>query len=225
MTQEVLLLAGAALTTGIVHTALGPDHYVPFIAMARSRSWSIAKTTWITALAGVAHVLGSVAAVALALALGGYFDSLNMIETLRSNIVGWGLITVGGTYALWGLRETVASKVRPLEKHMNKRISGTLGKHSANLLLWSLLVVILLGPCEPLIPFLMMPSLDVASTTVILLTFMAATVGTMLSLVTVGVFGLARVQFAFEFPLRRYAHSLAGAAIALCGVGVQFFGL
>lgn len=29
--QDIILLAGTAATVGIVHTALGPDHYLPFI--------------------------------------------------------------------------------------------------------------------------------------------------------------------------------------------------
>jgi len=39
MATEVSLLLGAAATLGFFHTVFGPDHYVPFIVMARARQW------------------------------------------------------------------------------------------------------------------------------------------------------------------------------------------
>ena len=52
---EVLLLLGAAVSVAFVHTVAGPDHYLPFVAMARAGSWSRARTIWITALCGLGH--------------------------------------------------------------------------------------------------------------------------------------------------------------------------
>ncbi|MBU1984854.1 hypothetical protein KJ815_10640, partial [bacterium] len=60
MTTEFSLLLGTAATLGFVHTLLGPDHYVPFIAMARARRWSQRRTMLITALCGIGHVSSSV---------------------------------------------------------------------------------------------------------------------------------------------------------------------
>src|SRR3990172_6947200 len=61
MTQELLLLAGTAAVIGLVHTLLGPDHYLPFIVISKSGQWSLKKTATVTLLCGVGHVLGSVA--------------------------------------------------------------------------------------------------------------------------------------------------------------------
>ncbi|MCK4502889.1 MAG: hypothetical protein KAU22_07615, partial [Desulfuromonadales bacterium] len=60
MTNEIFVLAGTAASIGFLHTILGPDHYLPFIAMAKARSWSGAKTAVITILCGLGHVLGSI---------------------------------------------------------------------------------------------------------------------------------------------------------------------
>jgi len=43
MGVELILILGSAAFIGFIHTLLGPDHYVPFVALARSRNWSIKK--------------------------------------------------------------------------------------------------------------------------------------------------------------------------------------
>ena len=48
MTRETLLLLATALSLGFVHTLAGPDHYIPFMAMSKTRRWSLPKTLWIT---------------------------------------------------------------------------------------------------------------------------------------------------------------------------------
>ena len=52
-------LIGIAAAAGFWHTVVGPDHYVPFIAMSRVGGWSWSRTLVITLLCGVAHILGS----------------------------------------------------------------------------------------------------------------------------------------------------------------------
>lgn len=53
MTPEVWLLAASAAGIGFVHTLLGPDHYIPFVAMSRAGGWSLRKTALITSLCGL----------------------------------------------------------------------------------------------------------------------------------------------------------------------------
>ena len=59
MPTEWALLALTGATVGILHTALGPDHYLPFALMARAGRWSRAKTLWVTLACGLGHVLRS----------------------------------------------------------------------------------------------------------------------------------------------------------------------
>ena len=44
MNQESTLLLWTAASIGFVHTLLGPDHYLPFVAMSRAGGWSARKT-------------------------------------------------------------------------------------------------------------------------------------------------------------------------------------
>lgn len=60
MTVDLGLLILTAASIGFIHTLLGPDHYVPFVAMGAARRWSTRRTLWITSLCGIGHVLGSV---------------------------------------------------------------------------------------------------------------------------------------------------------------------
>ncbi|MCM8815199.1 MAG: hypothetical protein NC937_01660 [Candidatus Omnitrophica bacterium] len=43
MSGEFVALVGAAGSLGFIHTVLGPDHYLPFIVLARAGKWSKKK--------------------------------------------------------------------------------------------------------------------------------------------------------------------------------------
>ncbi len=60
MTPEIILLAFSAAAIAFVHTILGPDHYLPFVTMAKARQWSMSKTLRITLICGMGHLAGSV---------------------------------------------------------------------------------------------------------------------------------------------------------------------
>lgn len=226
-------LAVTAATIGTVHTLLGPDHYLPFVALARSRSWSLRRTWAVTAVCGVGHVLGSIALGALGVAFGWALGGLVEIEAWRGAVAGWLLLGVGVAYAAWGVRR--ALRRRPHE-HLHAHADGALhvhghgheGEHAHPHLgaagkwlgPWSLFVVFVLGPCEPLIPILMYPAaqgswIAVASVAGV---FALATIGTMLAVVTAGALGLSRLP---AIGLERWSHALAGVAIAACGAAVQ----
>ena len=58
MTEAQVLLYTAA-TIAVLHTVLGPDHYLVFTAMGKAQNWSLAKTLRITTLCGLGHVASS----------------------------------------------------------------------------------------------------------------------------------------------------------------------
>ena len=68
--REILVLAGTAASIGLVHTVIGPDHYLPFIVIGRARRWTLRKTLFVSFLAGLGHILSSVALGFLGIALG-----------------------------------------------------------------------------------------------------------------------------------------------------------
>jgi sulfite exporter TauE/SafE len=89
---------------------------------------------------------------------------------------------------------------------------------------WILFTIFVFGPCEVLIPMVMVPAANhsVWGVVAVTLAFGVATLATMLGIVVGAYLGLAK----FTFPrLERFSHALAGSAILTCGVLVQFGGL
>ena len=83
--------------------------------------------------------------------------------------------------------------------------------------LWALLIIFVLGPCEPLIPLLLAPALthDLAAGLSVIMLFGGITLAAMLGMVALSYVGLRSLRLErFE----RWAHPLAGAAVALSGI-------
>ena len=89
---------------------------------------------------------------------------------------------------------------------------------------WTLFIVFVLGPCEPLIPILMFPAVQHNWHGVFLVTllFGTVTIGTMCVIVLSAVKGLAVLKTEF---LEKYVHALAGGIIAVSGMSIRLFGL
>ncbi|RPH94635.1 hypothetical protein EHM69_06850 [candidate division KSB1 bacterium] len=237
MNTEFFLLLGTAATLGFIHTLLGPDHYVPFIAMAKARQWSTRKALTITFLSGIGHVSSSVIIGLVGLAFGIEVLKLTELESLRGEIAGWLLLGFGLAYMLWGLRRAYKKKAHAL---IHAHESATEADHShdhhehglhthvhpekANITPWILFTIFVFGPCEPLIPVLMYPaaSADAFSVFAVAMVFSVFTIGTMATMVYVTLRGM---QWLPLRGLERYSHALAGFIVLLCGVGMQFLGL
>ncbi len=116
----------AAVTIGFVHTVVGPDHYLPFVAMSRAGRWSLLKTVAITLACGLAHVLASVVLGFVGIALGLSVERLERVESARADWAAWLLIGFGLVYLVWGVRR--AARNRPHE-HLHCHTDGTLHRH------------------------------------------------------------------------------------------------
>jgi sulfite exporter TauE/SafE len=240
MNIDIGLLMVTAVSIGFLHTLLGPDHYVPFVAMSAARRWSLRKTLWITAFCGVGHVLGSLVIGGIGIAVGLSLRSLQWFEGMRGDVAAWGLIAFGLVYMSWGLKR--AARNRP-HTHEHAHGDGHLHRHvhvhshrdghahvhvdparAASITPWALFVVFVLGPCEPLIPILMYPAAKHSALGVglVVVAFGATTILTMVSVVCLALLGIDRLPMA---AAERYAHALAGAALSICGMGIVFLGL
>ena len=111
MPNDIVLLIWTAVTIGFVHTLLGPDHYVPFIVLSKSRQWSSIKTLIITLLCGVGHVLSSIILGFVGIGLGIAVFRLESIEAFRGDIAAWLLIAFGFTYLIWGVHRALRGKM------------------------------------------------------------------------------------------------------------------
>ncbi len=219
---SLAILAWTAVTIGFTHTVVGPDHYVPFIAIGKARGWRLRRTLAVTLACGLGHVLSSVAIGAVGLGLGAALGGLEALESARGEWASWALIVFGLAYGAWGLRRALRSR-----GHGHRHLPG--GRHveegeARSVSFWALFIVFVLGPCEPLIPLVMFPATrhDWHGVALVTAAFGTATVGTMLALVWAGARGLALVRAP---ALERYAHALAGAIIAASGAAIRLFGI
>ena len=80
-------------------------------------------------------------------------------------------------------------------------------------------MIFVLGPCEPLIPILMVPAFQVGLWAVVPVTvaFGVTTIATMAAVVALAYRGLEFVRFP---GLRAYAHTLSGLAITGSGLAM-----
>jgi len=245
MTEPLTILAATAASIGLVHTLIGPDHYVPFIALAGARKWSLSKTLGVTAACGAGHVLGSVVLGGLGILLGVVLGGLERFEGFRGEIAGWLLLGLGVAYMVWGLRQ--AYRNRP-HSHWHGHSDGSLHEHThthrqehahvhaasqetprvrqykstsgRRITPWVLFVIFIFGPCEALIPVLMYPAAEGSwwGVALVVAVFGLATVATMLVTVTVGHLGISRLPLG---RLERYSHALAGLALVACGLAIH----
>jgi len=236
MSEEMSVLALSAAAIAFFHTLLGPDHYLPFIAMARAQGWSLGRTATITALCGAGHILSSILLGAAGIALGLAASFFEPLDEIRGSLAAWAFMSFGLVYLAWGLRQARRtehhSHAHPhLDGHVHAHGHTHGGEHvhvhedgAARLTPWVVFVIFALGPCEPMIPVIMYPAVKGNYLTLLVVTaiFGAVTITSMLVVVLGASLGLKSI------PLRswdRYSHALAGATLFLCGAAMQFFGL
>ena len=236
MTKELDILIATSATVAFLHTLFGPDHYLPFIAMGKARRWSMVRTSLITLLAGVGHVLGSVVLGMIGVAAGLGIQKVTAVDAVRGSLAGWLFIAFGLVYMVWGIRRAWLNKPH---SHKHFHFDGTEHEHihthdgdhahvheeeeKANITPWVLFVIFVLGPCEPLIPIVMYPAAqgNWGELLITVLVFGVVTILTMLGLVLGTLFGLNLMPLG---KMERYMHALAGGAIFLSGASIVFLG-
>ena len=234
MNDEILLLSVTAAFTGFIHTLAGPDHYLPFIVLAKARQWSFMRTTWVTFLCGIGHVSASLIIGLIGVALG---IGMEHIEGLRGSIAAWILIIFGFLYMLWGIYRSYHNKAH---KHFHLHQGGITHEHEHthrndhdhghkiekvfNYTPWVLFIIFVLGPCELLIPQLMVPAAEknMFGVMIIAVVFSVFTIITMLTIVLMSLYVLKSVSFG---RLEKFSHALAGAVIFLSGCAIVLLGL
>ncbi|MDH5506123.1 MAG: CorA family divalent cation transporter [Anaerolineae bacterium] len=237
MQPDLNILLFSALSIGCMHTLLGPDHYLPFIMLAKAEKWSISKTISVVIACGLGHVFSSIALGVLGIGLGIALTKLTGIEALRANLAGWAVIAFGLAYSAWAFVQV--SRKKP-HVHVHVHAGGQLHSHAHNhthdhvhvhqsgsgrvLTPWVLFIIFAFGPCEPLIPLLIYPAAayGVMGTILIAALFSVVTIITMLALVLAGYYGLNELKGSW---LEEYSPLLAGITILASGLGIQFLGL
>ncbi|MGB2984288.1 MAG: hypothetical protein WBE26_00255 [Phycisphaerae bacterium] len=241
MTESIVLLCGTAASIGFLHTLLGPDHYLPFVAMSQAGKWSFPKTLVITVLCGLGHVLSSVVLGLVGIVFGVAVFKLEAVEGFRGDLAGWLLLTFGLVYFAWGVRRAIRNKPHTHAhlhadgtRHSHKHVHAAnhvhvhepdepANKHDVNrtsMTPWVLFTIFVFGPCEPLIPILMYPAAEGSTLGVIVVAtiFSTVTIATMTTIVALAYFGTGLFSFS---RLERYTHALAGFVVLLCGAAIK----
>ncbi len=235
-----LTLLTTAAGVGFVHTVLGPDHWLPFVALARSRGWSYSRLAWITAACGAGHVVSSLALGAVAWWVGLAIQRIEGIESSRGTFAGWLLFGFGVAYTIWGARRAVR-RSRGLEPHAHGPLfhvhtnGDATHAHACNrdaesspatgrLPFWTLFVILVLGPCEPLVPLFLIPAGRGLWGTALIVAGVFGLV-TIVSMIALTLAGLAGARLVSLAPLERWSHALAGGVIACSGFAVLYLGL
>jgi nickel/cobalt transporter (NicO) family protein len=237
-----LILATAAIA--ITHTLFGPDHYLPFIMLARARRWSNTRTVLVTMSCGFGHILSSLLLGSIGLAAGSALSRIERLEGMRGDWAAWGLFAFGFAYLVWGVRRAITSRRGitahahgigvhihshgdHLHGHTDAAPAGSTPPASSDrsrVTFWGLFIIFVLGPCEPLIPLFVLPASrgrwDLAVATGIL--FAVITITLMVAVTLLALKGLTLVNFG---RMEQWTHAMAGAVIMLSGAAILFLGL
>lgn len=232
MQTELGILIITAITIACLHTVTGPDHYVPFIALSKSRGWSFGKTLLWTVICGCGHVWSSVLLALGGAAIGWSLSKVNWLEQVRGGIAGWILLLFGFIYGIWGL---IRARQNKRHKHFDAYEDGNIyvyehkhgeavaSKERYKVTPWVMFIIFLLGPCEPMIPLLYFPASQ-NSWYGMLLLITVYTFFTLLTMIVMVVLGYYGISFLKTEKLERYMHALGGLSIFICGAGMVFMG-
>ncbi len=213
MKNPLLILLVSTLSIAFLH-ALAPDHWMPFAAIAKAQKWSKLRLLWVTFISGIGHVGISIVFSILGILLGFSLSKLKSIEGHRGEIALWLLIGFGVAYMVWGIKKGKEQKDKELDQEKLK---------ARTIAVWTLFAVIILGPCEPLVPLVFLgynygwPGVITVS-----VVFSIVTIIMMLSQSLLAFMGIQLIR---NNIAERYSHAFAGLVIALTGIFVLVAGI
>jgi sulfite exporter TauE/SafE len=230
MSTEMQLLLTAAISIAFLHTATGPDHYLPFIALSKARGWSLGRTIFWTVVCGCGHVWSSVFLGLGGAAIGWSLSKVVWLENVRGGIAGWVMLAFGLLYGIWGLYRAYKNNPHKhfdlgdnneiyVYEHKHGNVVAPKDRHRVTP--WVMFLIFLLGPCEPMIPLLYFPAAKNSwnGMLILIIVYTFFTLITMLLMVCLGFYGFS---FLKTEKLERYMHALGGLTIFICGAGMVF---
>ncbi len=226
MTSTAFLLFLSSCSTAVIH-ALIPDHWLPFVLMARAQSWSERRAATLTGLAGILHVLVTIVAGGLTIIAGS--SSVHSLAEQTGHslsfVVGLLLAVFGASYGIFRhLREARVHAVAGPEQVAPGESGGHVHVHGHLLERWfhgaltagALVLVIGISPCALLVPILFAAS--AAGSGAVLaaaLGFALCTVATMVGVTIVAMRGMRRIELPF---FTRYGDLISGAIVGAVGL-------
>ncbi|MBO9618474.1 MAG: hypothetical protein J7539_05500 [Niabella sp.] len=229
--SQLIALALTAITISCLHTASGPDHYLPFVVLSRSRKWSRSRTIFLTIICGIGHILSSVLIGFAGVFLGWQLTKITWLQDVRGHLSGWALLIFGILYLLYGIRQAYLNKPHKHFDVMGDDVYVYEHTHGQTVMPGSrvkvtplvLFAIFVMGPSEPLVPLLFYSGTQrsISEIVVLITVFTISTVLTMLTMVLIGIYGYS---FFNTSRLERYMHAIGGGVVTLCGIGIVFLG-
>jgi ABC-type nickel/cobalt efflux system permease component RcnA len=238
---SLTMLLLTALALGALHTVLGPDHYVPFVMMAKAQRWSRRKTLMVTSLCGLGHV-GSSVVIGIILAVGGMMftewdqSAWAAWHGARGDVAAWLLMGLGAALLVYGFVRALRGRTHShphlhpdgtVHTEVHDHTGGHMHVHDGKvkrLTPWMLFTIFVFGPCESLIP-LMLASWAVAGAmgaALVAAVFSLATMVAILAMVGLLLPGVSRIPLG---KANRWSMAVAGLSLVLCGAAIRWLGL
>lgn len=194
------LIAGS-LVLSLLH-ALIPNHWLPILAIGRKENWSVAQTTRVTLLAGLAHAASTVL-IGLALALAGAQLS-TYLESFSRFVAPLLLIALGVFF------------IYQHSRHHHFHLHGHPENASHNRIIVSLAVAMFFSPCFEIEPYFLLAGAQSIG--------LAVMIGMLYTIVTVTGMVLW-VRLTYKTLLKFNWHSLEHNAGIITGVTLIVTGI
>ncbi len=225
MSHQALLLFQVACGTAIIH-ALIPDHWLPFVIMARSQRWSERRTLLLAGLAGLLHVLVSIAVAAAGIAVGAG-SARHLAEYAGRSLeffAGVLLVIFGLGYGILAHRREARAHAGGNPETGDPIGDGHVHAHGHILERWfrravtggALVIIIGISPCALLVPILFAASAQgILPLVAAGAGFAACTIGTMIVITFLASRGMRSLRLPF---FARYGDLISGLMIAAIGI-------
>lgn len=231
ITATLLSLSLTAITIAFFHTAAGPDHYLPFIVLRRSRGWSLSKTIMLTIVCGFGHVLSSVILGIIGVVLGWQMSEISIFQDVRGDMSSWALLLFGIAYLIYGIARALKVQSHKHFDVMQDDVYVFEHRHGESytpqkrvkvtpLVLFAIFVM---GPSEPIIPLLFFSGTHRSPSEIawLIALFTLTTIITMVGMVLLGNYSYHKVS---TEHIDRYSHAIGGFVISMCAFGMLFLG-
>ena len=225
MTQAGLALVATTIVTAVLHTLI-PDHWLPFVLVARAEGWTPRHTLHLTAASAALHVTVSIA-LGLVVVMAGRTAELAVggVGEMLEAASGWLLVGFGAVYMFWFLvrgGHVHSFGIHPHHRPGDTEADQIHGARVGDLSGYSLAFIVGFNPCVLIIPCVYgAAQISTLTLAAVAVAFAASTVFSMVLMALLGLHGTSRLTSPF---LTRYGEALSGALIALTGLAVLWIG-
>lgn len=207
-----LTLTTTGFSVAFLHAAI-PTHWLPFIVIGRTRGWSRRQTLWAVALAGGGHIL-TTTALGVGLAWFGFELSEQFDQAFH-----WGVAAILIGLGLWlAFRAPHGATCNHCQGNPGKLLPDATDRTA----LWGLFLTLTLSPCELFLPvYLTAVPYGWPGIVWLSLVLAVATLGGMITLTWVTLFGIQRLRWRW---LERLDERVIGGLLCTLGLAIVLIG-